>query len=64
MLVISRTKDEAITIAPADDLDPSTPIGEVFNTLIKITLNKVAKQVTVGIEAPASLTVLREEITA
>ncbi|MCC6301925.1 MAG: carbon storage regulator [Gammaproteobacteria bacterium] len=64
MLVLTRKEGESVSIYPADDLDLSTPIGDVFDAPIKIKINKAKTQVSMGIEAPQGLKVVREEIVS
>jgi sRNA-binding carbon storage regulator CsrA len=60
MLVQTRTKDEALIIYPADDLDPSMTVAELFQGgPIKIVVDKPVK---LAIKAPTGLSVVREEL--
>lgn len=64
MLFITREKGQIIVIGPAAHADPRTPIGEVFaDGPIRILITQVNdSQTRLGIKAPLSLSVLREEI--
>lgn len=63
MLNITRRENEAILIFPDEAMDPHMTVAELFaNGPIWIgTRNFNGNQVKVCIEAPRSLTVLREE---
>lgn len=64
MLFITREKGQIIFIEPAPHTDPATPIGAVFaQGPIEILVTQVNDLHTrLGIVAPLSLVVLREEI--
>lgn len=63
MLVLTRRVGESILIFPSDNLDPNTPISELFGEPIRITLTRVnGNQSRVGIVAPDDLTIAREEV--
>ena len=56
MLVLSRRLNEA--------LEMTIPAGTVFNKEAKITVRvvKAGKQIKIGVEAPKSVRVLRDEL--
>lgn len=64
MLFITREKGQIIFIGLAPHTDPATPIGEVFaEGPIEILVTQVNDSHTrLGITAPLSLSVLRQEI--
>ena len=64
MLVLTRRINESIFIFPSEDLPPDTPISEVFRDgTIQLTLTRInGNQARIGIVAPATLTIAREEV--
>jgi sRNA-binding carbon storage regulator CsrA len=64
MLVLTRRQGQSILIRPAPDLDPATPISELFsNGPIEVAVLGVdGKQIKVGVDAPRLLSVLRNEL--
>ena len=64
MLVLTRRIGESVFIFPSDELDPDMPISELFSDgPIKITLTRVnGNQSRLGIIAPETLTIAREEV--
>lgn len=64
MLVLTRRTGESILIFPSAQLAPNTPISELFRDgPIQLTLTRVnGNQARLGIVAPASLTIAREEV--
>lgn len=64
MLIITRRIGQAIRIELGPDIDPATPIGQVFaEGVIEVIVAQVrGAQVRLGISAPLSLVVLREEL--
>ena len=64
MLVLTRRVGESVLIYPSDTLDPDTTISQLFaNGPIRLTLTRVnGSQARVGIAAPDSLTIAREEV--
>jgi sRNA-binding carbon storage regulator CsrA len=64
MLVLSRRADEAIVIQPADGVDASMTMAELFaNGPIQITLlGGTGRRVKMGIEAPEQLAIRRKDI--
>jgi len=64
MLVLTRRTGESIFIFPSNELDPNTPISELFTAgPIQLTLTRInGNQARLGIVAPNSLTIAREEV--
>lgn len=64
MLVLSRRADESITIQPADGVDGSMTMAQLFaNGPIQITLlGGSGKRVKMGIEAPEQLSIRRKDV--
>jgi sRNA-binding carbon storage regulator CsrA len=64
MLVLSRRADESIVIQPADGVDVSMTMAQLFaNGPIQITmLGGTGRRVKVGIEAPEQLAIRRKDI--
>ena len=64
MLVLTRRVGENIIIFPSEELDPETPISVLFKDgPIRLTLTRVnGNQARLGIVAPHSLTIAREEV--
>ena len=65
MLILTRKPGQLLIITPHASLDLSTPVGELFrNGPIEITVVRLeGSQVRLGINAPSSLLVLRDELT-
>lgn len=66
MLILTRKPSESVYIDLTEDLDPSTPIGDIFsNRRIEITIARVrGDQVKLGIHADPRLRILRAELWA
>jgi len=64
MLVLTRRIGESIYIFPSEELEQGTSVDELFaNGPIQITLTRVnGNQARIGIVAPATLTIAREEV--
>jgi sRNA-binding carbon storage regulator CsrA len=64
MLVLTRRVGESVLIFPSEQLDPSTPISTLFEDgPIQLTLTRVSgNQARLGIVAPMTLTIAREEV--
>ena len=64
MLVLTRRTGESIFIFPSAELDANVPISELFKDgPIQLTLTRVnGNQARLGIIAPDSLTIAREEV--
>jgi sRNA-binding carbon storage regulator CsrA len=64
MLVLSRRADESIVIQPADGVDVSMTMAQLFaNGPIQITfLGGTGRRVKMGIEAPEQLAIRRKDI--
>ena len=63
MLIVSRRNAESILIEPADGVDPSMTLAEVFGYgPIEITIfSGAGHRVKMGVEAPRSLSIWRKE---
>ena len=66
MRLLARYPDPGIVIRLADDVDPETPVGDVFAEPVRIEVVQVSRggQVRLGIEAPTKLTILHEEVVS
>jgi sRNA-binding carbon storage regulator CsrA len=64
MLVLTRRVGESIFIFPSADVSADTPIGDLFKEgPIQLTLTRInGSQARLGIVAPDSLTIAREEV--
>jgi sRNA-binding carbon storage regulator CsrA len=64
MLVLSRRADESIVIQPADGVDVSMTMAQLFaNGPIQITLlGGSGRRIKMGIEAPEQLAIRRKDI--
>lgn len=64
MLILTRYPGQAIRLAPHPELDPATPIGELFRDgPIRIYIVGIAEnRVRVGIEAHPRIEVVRDEL--
>ena len=64
MLVLTRRIGESIFIFPSDELSLDILISELFRDgLIQLTLTRInGNQARIGIVAPATLTIAREEV--
>ena len=64
MLVLSRRADESIVIQPADGVDASMTLAQLFaNGPIQITLlGGTGWRVKMGIEAPEQLAIRRKDV--
>ena len=63
MLIITRKIGQTISIELSPDTDPATPIGDIFKEgVIEVIVAQVrGSQVRLGITAPVSLVVLRDD---
>lgn len=63
MLTLKRRKGEAIRVSPADHLDPSMTVAELFNNAeIVIEVRATHRgSVSVGIQAPPQLKIWRDD---
>ena len=63
MLVLSRKENESIVVEPAEGLDPTLTLREVFSSgAIVVTLKQVGlRTVRLVIEAPRTLKISRRE---
>lgn len=64
MLIITRKRGQAIRIEPAPGTDPATPIGDIFaHGPIEVLVSQIrGSQIRLGIIAPLSLMILRDEL--
>ncbi len=64
MLVLTRKPGQAIQIDLMEDLDPQTPVGELFQTgPIEIIIGGIrGDQVKLGIHADSRFRILRDEL--
>jgi sRNA-binding carbon storage regulator CsrA len=64
MLIITRKRGQSIRIAPGPDTDPATPIGDIFarGPIEVLFVQARGSQIRLGIIAPLSLVVLRDEL--
>ena len=63
MLVRYRKIDQSFTLRLSDEIDPSTPVGDIFEEgEIVVWLNSVTETTArLGVEAPRAFKVLRTE---
>ena len=62
MLMLARHEGESIIIKLADDVDPATPIGELFSEPIEIKFyEQRGKKISLAIEAPQAFYISRGE---
>ena len=64
MLILTRRPGEGLTIRLDPSIDPSTPIGEILGQAgihVRVVAGR-SNQVRVGIDAPAELVILRDEL--
>lgn len=66
MLILTRRPGEALSIRPAWQLDPATPVEQLFSEgAIRIAITGVrGSQVRLGVSAHKSFHILREELWA
>lgn len=66
MLILTRRSGQSIRLMPDPGLDPATPIGELFRDgPIQIYVWHMDEdRLRLGIEAPARIVVLRDELLA
>ena len=64
MLVLTRRPGESILIDIPEDLDPNTPVSELFaNGPMEVRiLSRKASSVRIGIDAPEDLEIMRSEL--
>ena len=63
MLVLTRGHDESLLILPASDIRDSMTVKELFQAgPIRVNVRKTGGGVRIGIEAPAHISIVREEI--
>ncbi len=64
MLILTRKPGQALTIRPEQDLDPTTPVGTLFDDgAIRIEITGVQGiQVRLGVVAHPGFRILREEL--
>lgn len=63
MLILSRRPGQLLRVTPAQNLDPATPVQELFHDgpMEIIVTRVVGTQVDLGINAHPQLIILREE---
>jgi sRNA-binding carbon storage regulator CsrA len=65
MLVLTRKEGESVVIYPAERIDETMTVRELFiQGPIKVSIAKIAGQVKLGIDAPPVLKVLRTELAS
>jgi sRNA-binding carbon storage regulator CsrA len=66
MLILTRKPGQRIRIVPDPNLDPQTPIAQLFRDgPIEVTIGGIhQRQVKLGIQADARLLILRDELGA
>ena len=64
MLVLTRKPDESLIIEPAQGVDPTLTLAELFaaGPLVVKVLEINGHQVRLGIDAPAALAIVRDEL--
>ena len=64
MLILTRRPGESILIDIPGDLDPNTPVSELFaNGPMEVRiLSQKASTVRIGIDAPEKLEIVRSEL--
>jgi sRNA-binding carbon storage regulator CsrA len=64
MLVLTRRPDESLVIEPAQGIDPAMTVGELFaaGPLVIEVLAIKGQQARIGIDAPAALAIVRDEL--
>ena len=65
MLILGRKAGQAVQVKLSDLTDPNTPIGEIFPEGVGITVTVCRLKrgsVKIGIKAPESLSVVRDEL--
>lgn len=64
MLIITRRVGQVICIQLDPNIDPETPIGDIFaEGVIEVMVAQVrGAQIRLGISAPQAFTILREEL--
>ena len=63
MLVVSRKQNESIKIEPANGIDPSLTLRDVFaqGPIVVVVKHVGPRRVRIAIEAPSGLSILRSE---
>lgn len=63
MLVLSRRSDESVVIQPADGVDASTTLAQLFadGPIEIILLGAPGRRVKMGIKAPEQLAIRRKD---
>jgi sRNA-binding carbon storage regulator CsrA len=64
MLVLTRRPDESLIIQPAQGIDPTMTVAELFaaGPLVVEVLAVNGPQVRLGIDAPQALAIVRDEL--
>lgn len=65
MLILSRYRGQSVLLMPHPELDPKTPIGDLFrHGPIKVSILDIGpNRMRLGIDAPPGIAVLRQELT-
>ena len=63
MLIVSRRNAESILISPAEDIDPSMTLRDLFeNGPIEITVfSGASSRIKMGVQAPSELSIWRKD---
>lgn len=60
MLIIERKAGESLEIKLKEDIDPNTPVGEIFNKPIEIVMmGHSGPRFKFGINAPLTLSIMK-----
>ncbi len=64
MLILTRHRGQSVLLMPYPELDPKTPISELFkHGPIKVSIVDIGQnRMRLGIDAPPGIVVLRQEL--
>jgi sRNA-binding carbon storage regulator CsrA len=64
MFILTRKPGQTIQIVPGENLDPATPVGDLFmEGAIEVTVSRIeAEQVELVVGVPSRLLILRGEL--
>ncbi len=64
VLILTRKRGQSIKIQPKQDVDPNTPVGELFadGPIEVCVLGVAGQQIKVGIRADRRFLILRDEL--
>ena len=64
MLILTRRTDESLVIQPAEGIDPNMTVAKLFaaGPLVVQVLAINGQQARLGIDAPAALAIVRDEL--